>query len=59
MNINNQMELDLLISKYPSVFDSKLGTMKTFSTKLDLKPGLKPEFFRPSPVPFALSENIE
>ena len=56
---NNQMELDLLISKYPSVFDDKLGTMKTFSAKLDLKPGSKPKFFRPRPVPFALRENIE
>ena len=53
------MELDLLISKYPSVFDNKLGTMKTFSAKLDLKPGSKPKFFRPRPVPFALRENIE
>ena len=56
---NNQMELDLLISKYPSVFDDKLGTMKTFSDKLDLKPGSKPKFFRPRPVPFVLRENTE
>ena len=56
---NNQMELDLLIRKNPSVFDDKLGTMKTFSAKLDLKPGSKPKFFRPRPVPFALRENIE
>ena len=56
---NNQMELDLLISKYPSVFDDKLGTMKTFSAKLDLKPGSKPKFFRPRLMPFAMRENIE
>ena len=41
------MELDLLISKYPSVFDDKLGTMKT-SAKLNLMPRSKPKFFRPS-----------
>ena len=56
---NNQMELDLLISKYPSVFDDELGSMKTFSAKLDFKPGSKPKFFRSRPVPFALRENIE
>ena len=53
------MERDLLISKYPSVFDDKLGTMKTFSAKLDLIPGSNPKFFRPRPVPFALRENFE
>ena len=53
------MELNLLISKYPSAFDDRLGTKKTFSTKLDVKPGSKPKFLKIRPVPFALRENIE
>ena len=44
----------MLISKYPSVFDDKLGNIKTFSAKLDLKPGSKPKVFRPKPMPFVL-----
>ena len=52
-------ELDSLLMKYPSVFEDKLGTMKHFRAKLEIKEGATPKFFRPRPVPFALKENIE
>ena len=50
----HQNEIESLVKKYPSVFEDKLGAMKKFTTRLDVKQGSKLKFFRPRPVPFAL-----
>lgn len=50
-----QIELDLFLSKYSSVFDNNLGTMKTSFGKLNFKPGSKYNFLWSRPMPFGLS----
>ena len=52
-------QVELLKSKYKGVFAEGLGTMKTFTAHLKLKPDTKPVFYRPRPVPYALKANIE
>ena len=51
--------LESLLQKYGEVFSSKPGTMKDFEAKLTVKPGTKPRFFRPRPVPYALLGAVE
>ena len=58
-NSDYQNELELLLEKYKPVFSDTLGTMKSFSAHLELTENVKPKFFRPRPVPFALKDRIE
>ena len=57
-----QMSMDdrwtALQTKYPSLFDDGLGTMKGVVAHLKLKENAKPQFFKPRPVPFDLKEKI-
>ena len=43
-----------LVQKYSEVFKSGLGTMKAIKAHLHIKEGVKPKFYRPRPVPFAI-----
>ena len=43
-------------TKYPSLFDDGLGTIKGVVAHLKLKENAKSQFFKPRPVPFALKE---
>ena len=58
-NSDYQNELEVLLEKYKPVFSDTLGTMKNFSAHLELTENVKPKFFRPRPVPFALKDRIE
>ena len=45
-------------SKYSSLFDGSLGTVKGVTAKLHVKDGATPKFFKPRPVPYALKAKI-
>ena len=51
-------KLDLLQTKYSSLFDGNLETIKGVSAHLKLKENAVPQFFKPRPVPFTLKEKI-
>ena len=51
-------EVDNLFTKYASLFDGGLGTIKGVTTHLKLKENAIPQFFKPRPVPFAFKEKI-
>ena len=52
-------DIQLLLDKYPELFKNELGTMTNFTVSLELKPGARPRFHRPRPVPFALRDNVD
>ena len=51
-------QVDNLVSKYASLFDGGLGTIKGVTAHLKLKEHATPQFFKPRPVPFPLKEKI-
>lgn len=51
-------EVDNLFTKYASLFDAGLGTIKGVTAHLKLKENAIPQFFEPTPVPLALKEKI-
>ena len=51
-------KVQALIKKYAEVFQSGLGTMKSFRTHLHLKEGSKPRFYRPRTVTFAIKDIV-
>lgn len=51
-------KLDQLRTKYSSLFDSNLGTIKGVTAHLKIKENAVQHFFKPRPVPFALKEKI-
>ena len=57
MRPNN--DVCVLLDKYSSVFNSKLGCYRYGKIKLELKPDAKPIFCRTRPVPLAYKKKIE
>jgi len=53
-----QNKVEALVQKYPEVFQSSLGTMKSFKTHLHSKEHAEPKFFWPRAVPFAIKESV-
>ena len=51
-------KLDQLRTKYSSLFDDNLGTIKCVTAHLKIKGNAVPQFFKHRPVPFALEEKI-
>ena len=51
-------QVEKLVSKYASLFEGDLGTIKGATAHLKLKENATPQFFKPRPVPFALKEKI-
>ena len=51
-------QVEKLVSKYASLFDGDLGTIKGVTAHLKLRENATPQFFKPRPVPFALKEKI-
>ena len=51
-------QVEKLVSKYASLFDGDLGTIKGVTAHLKLKENAILQFFKPRPVPFALKEKI-
>ena len=56
--VTKNSKVEALIRKYPEVFQSDLGTMKSFRAHLHLKEGSKPKFCRPRTVPFAIKDVV-
>ena len=50
--------VEKLVSKYTSLFDGGLGTIKGVMAHLKLKGNATPQFFKPKLVPFPLKEKI-
>ena len=57
--VTKNSKVEALIRKYPEVFQSDLGTMKSFRAHLHLKEGCKPKFCRPRTVPFAIKVAVK
>ena len=51
-------QVEKVVSKYASLFDGDLGTIKGVTAHLKLNENATPQFFKPRPVPFALTEKI-
>ena len=51
-------QVEKLVSKYASLFNGDLGTIKGVTAHLKLKENAILQFFKPRPVPFALKEKI-
>lgn len=49
---------DDMMSKYASLFDGSLGTVKGVTAKLKVRDGATPKFFKPRPVPYAMKDKI-
>ena len=56
--VTKNSKVEALIRKYTEVFQSVLGTMKSFRAHLHLKEGSKPKFCRPRTVPFAIKDIV-
>ena len=52
-------QIEALKKKYEQVFSAGLGTMLQFKARLNVKPEVKPIFFRPRSIPFAIKETVE
>ena len=51
-------QVEKLVSKYAPLFDGDLGAIKGVTAHLKLNENATPQFFKPRPVPFALTEKI-
>ena len=51
--------LEYLLDKYGDLFKDELGTIKSFQAELHVNPEVRPKFFKPRSVPYALREPIE
>jgi len=55
---NEEAGVSELLSKYATLFDDSLGTVKGVKLHLSVKPGAKPKFYKPRPVPFAMQDKV-
>ncbi|PFX22067.1 Uncharacterized protein K02A2.6 [Stylophora pistillata] len=58
ISLKSVNKLDWLRTKYSSLFDGNLGTIKRVTAHLKLNENAVPQFFKHRPVPFALKEKI-
>ncbi|PFX25280.1 Uncharacterized protein K02A2.6 [Stylophora pistillata] len=58
ISLESVNKLDLLRTKYSSLFDGNLGTIKGVTAHLKLNENAVPQFFKPRAVLFALKEKI-
>ena len=56
---NKPQSLSEILERYQEVFRDKLGIMKDFTAKLEIKSNAKPNFCRPRSIPFAIKELVE
>ena len=56
--VTKSTKVEVLIKKYPEVFQTDLGTMKSFKAHLHLKEGSKPKFYKPRTIPFAIKNVV-
>lgn len=50
--------LNKLLETYPMLFSDKLGKMKDFQAKINVKPDSRPKFCKPRNVPFAMQDAV-
>ena len=55
----NHKKLDVLINRYASIFSDKVGTIKDFKAKLNVKADAKPKYCRARTVPFSMQDLVE
>ena len=51
--------LQVVLDKYPSVFQEGLGMLKGFQAKIHINPHAKPRFFKARTVPYAFRDKVE
>ena len=59
LNDDTKSGLLKLLQKYETLFDGPLGTWKGVKCNLELKPGAKPYYGRPYPVPKVYEEEFK
>ena len=52
-------DINKLLKQYPELFSSKLGKMKNFQAKINVKEGAIPKFCKARNVPFALQDAVK
>ena len=51
--------LQLVLDKYPSVFQEGLGKLQGFKARIHVDPNAKPRFFRPRSMPYSVRDKVE
>ena len=51
--------LQVVLDKYPSVFQEGLGTLRGYKAKIHVDPNAPPKFYKARTVPYALREKVE
>ena len=59
VNFVDDVNLNNIISRYKSVFDKELGTLKNVEVSLKIKADAIPKFCRARPIPYALKDRVE
>ncbi|XP_049514382.1 uncharacterized protein K02A2.6-like [Dermacentor silvarum] len=58
LNVHSVDDVKDLISRFPDVFSEGLGNFAGVKAKIRVPEDVKPRFFRPRPVPFALQDMV-
>ena len=56
---DHNTQIEVLKKKYDQVFSAGLGAMLHFKASLNVKPEIKPIFFRPRSIPFAIKKTVQ
>ena len=51
--------LEAVLSKHSNLFRDELGTIRGITAKLHISPGVKPRFYRPRSIPYALRSRVD
>ena len=51
--------LEAVLSKHSNLFRDKLGTIRGITAKLHISPGLKPRFYCPRSIPYAIRSRVD
>lgn len=57
--IHQPSPLDKILQAHEAVFRNELGTIQGVAAKIEVDPQVRPQFFRPRPVPFSLRQKVE
>ncbi|XP_064653028.1 uncharacterized protein K02A2.6-like [Lineus longissimus] len=55
----HRITLDSVLSKYPDIGDGQLGKVKGVKGKFYIDPDVKPKFFKPRSVAYAITDKVE
>ncbi len=51
--------LSRIFEKHKGVFQDELGKIRGTTAKLQVDPEVRPQFYKPMPVPFSLQKKVE